>query len=48
MENDIRRALSYVADLADENGNIAPAAPATAGKRRSQPTTAAAFELQAN
>lgn len=48
METDIRRALSYVADLADENGNIAPAAPATAGKRRSQPTTAAAFELQAN
>jgi len=47
MENDIRRALSYVADLADENGNIAPAAPATARKRRSQPTTAAAFELQA-
>lgn len=48
METDIRRALSYVADLADENGNIAPAAPATAGKRRSPPTTAAAFELQAN
>ena len=48
MADDIRRALSYVADLADENGNIAPAAPATAPKRRSQPGGAAAFELQAN
>jgi hypothetical protein len=25
IENDIRRALSYVANLADEDGNIAPA-----------------------
>ena len=33
IENDIRRALSYVADLADEAGNIAPAPPAAAGKR---------------
>ena len=33
IENDIRRALSYVADLADEAGNIAPAPPATIGKR---------------
>ena len=48
MADDIRRALSYVADLADENGNIAPAAPATVKTRRSQPAGAAAFELQAN
>jgi len=27
VENDIRRALSYVADLADHAGNIAPASP---------------------
>ena len=46
MEGDIRRALSYVADLADENGNIAPAAPATAKKRRSPSAGAAAFEVR--
>lgn len=34
IENDIRRALSYVADLADEAGNIAPAPPVAAAKRR--------------
>ncbi|WP_428680861.1 GntR family transcriptional regulator [Reyranella sp.] len=48
MENDIRRALSYVAGLADENGNIAPAIPATAGKRRRPSASAAVFELQVN
>ena len=48
MENDIRRALSYVAGLADENGNIAPAVPATVGKRRRPSTRDAAFELQVN
>lgn len=48
MADDIRRALSYVADLADEDGNIAPAAPATVGKRRSPSGGVAAFELQAN
>lgn len=47
MENDIRRALSYVADLADENGNIAPAAPAVARRRRSPLAATAAFEVQA-
>lgn len=50
MADDIRRALSYVADLADENGNIAPAAPVTAPgtarKRRSPSAGAAAFEVQ--
>lgn len=48
MENDIRRALSYVAGLADENGNIAPAVPATVRKRRRPSATDAAFELQVN
>ena len=48
MADDIRRALSYVADLADENGNIAPAAPVTAKRRRNPSAGAAAFELQAN
>ena len=48
MENDIRRTLSYVAGLADENGNIAPAVPATVGKRRRPSTRDAAFELQVN
>jgi DNA-binding GntR family transcriptional regulator len=47
MESDIRRALSYVADLADENGNIAPAAPAAARRRRSPSAATAAFEVQA-
>lgn len=52
MTDDIRRALTYVADLADENGNIAPAAPTTATtttkQRRSQLAGATVFELQAN
>ena len=34
IENDIRRALSYVADLADNAGNIAPAPPAASVRRR--------------
>jgi hypothetical protein len=46
MENDIRRALSYVAGLADENGNIAPAAPAT--RRRHQSPHETTFALQVN
>ena len=48
MENDIRRALTYVAGLADENGNIAPAVPAGTRKRRRPSTGAAVFELQVN
>ncbi len=48
MADDIRRALSYVADLADENGNIAPAAPTAAGERRRRSAGAAAFDLHAN
>lgn len=48
MAEDIRRALSYVADLADENGNIAPAAPAAVPRRHRQPAGAAAFDLHAN
>lgn len=48
MADDIRRALSYVADLADENGNIAPAAPTAGTRRRRQPAGAAAFDLHAN
>lgn len=34
IENDVRRTLSYVASLADDAGNIAPAPPAVAFKRR--------------
>ncbi len=48
MAEDIRRALSYVADLADENGNIAPAAPTAVTRRRRQPAGAASFDLHAN
>lgn len=48
MENDIRRALSYVAGLADENGNIAPAVPATVRKRRRPSPHDTTFELQVN
>jgi DNA-binding GntR family transcriptional regulator len=45
IENDIRHALSYVADLADESGNIAPASPAAARRRRSGTKAAVALEL---
>ena len=52
IESDIRRALTYVADLADEAGNIAPARPparpAAGNRRRSAPAGATAFELQAH
>ena len=52
IEGDIRRALTYVADLADGDGNIAPARPQarpTAGnRRRSAPSGATVFELQAH
>ena len=34
IENDIERALSYIADLADDAGNIAPARPQPVGRRR--------------
>jgi DNA-binding GntR family transcriptional regulator len=47
MEGDIRRALSYVADLADENGNIAPAPAVVAKRRRSPSAGPAAFEIRA-
>lgn len=46
LENDIRHALSYVADLADDAGNIAPASPASAVKsRRGASRTMAPLEL---
>lgn len=48
MADDIRRALSYVADLADEKGNIAPASPATVTRGHRQRAGAAAFDLHAN
>jgi DNA-binding GntR family transcriptional regulator len=41
IENDIRHALSYVADLADDSGNIAPAPSRTARRRRGAAATAA-------
>jgi DNA-binding GntR family transcriptional regulator len=41
IENDIDRALSYIADLADDAGNIAPAAPKISIGRRG--AAAAAF-----
>jgi DNA-binding GntR family transcriptional regulator len=44
IENDIRHALSYVADLADDSGNIAPA-PSRTGKRRRGAVATAALEL---
>lgn len=34
IESDVRHALSYVADLADDAGNIAPAQPKAAVRRR--------------
>ncbi|CAN5912338.1 GntR family transcriptional regulator [soil metagenome] len=34
IESDVDRALSYIADLADEAGNIAPAPPRTTVRRR--------------
>jgi DNA-binding GntR family transcriptional regulator len=45
IENDIRHALSYVADLADESGNIAPASPTAAKRRRSGTKAAVPLEL---
>lgn len=41
IENDVGRALSYIADLADEDGNIAPPTPKAATRRRrgAAPTT---------
>ena len=44
IENDIRHALSYVADLADDSGNIAPA-PSRIAKRRRGAVATAALEL---
>jgi DNA-binding GntR family transcriptional regulator len=48
MENDIRRALTYVAGLADENGNIAPAVPAAARRPHRPPASDTSFEFQVN
>jgi DNA-binding GntR family transcriptional regulator len=45
VENDIRRALSYVADLADHAGNIAPASPAIAKRPRARSSPSAGSSL---
>ena len=45
IENDIDRALSYIADLADDAGNIAPAAPkAAVGRRRGSAMASLQFD----
>ena len=44
IENDIRHALSYVADLADEAGNIAPARPVAHRRRRGISSVTASLE----
>ncbi|GEP58741.1 GntR family transcriptional regulator [Reyranella soli] len=45
IENDIDRALSYIAELADDAGNIAPAAPkAGVGRRRGTAMTSLQFD----
>ncbi|MFI4998368.1 MAG: GntR family transcriptional regulator [Reyranellales bacterium] len=45
IENDIRRALSYVAGLADTSGIIAPALPLEAKRRRGRPSPSPAGGL---
>ncbi len=45
IENDVRHALSYVADLADDSGNIAPASPMAAKRRRGGSKAAVPLEL---
>src|SRR3981189_1739887 len=45
IENDVRHALSYVADLADDSGNIAPASPMAARRRRGGSKAAVPLEL---
>jgi DNA-binding GntR family transcriptional regulator len=45
IENDVRHALSYVADLADDSGNIAPASPMVAKRRRGGSKAAVPLEL---
>jgi DNA-binding GntR family transcriptional regulator len=45
IEGDVRRALTYVADLADEAGNIAPAAPVQTRRRRGRPSPSPAGGL---
>jgi DNA-binding GntR family transcriptional regulator len=45
IEGDVRRALSYVADLADEAGNIAPAVPVETRRRRGRPSPSPAGGL---
>lgn len=45
IENDVRQALSYVGDLADNSGNIAPASPMAAKRRRGGSKAAIAIEL---
>ncbi len=44
IENDIGNALSYIADLADDAGNIAPVTPKAVGRRR-RGADATAFEF---
>jgi DNA-binding GntR family transcriptional regulator len=45
IENDIDRALSYIADLADDAGNIAPAAPkVVVGRRRGSAMASLQFD----
>ena len=45
IEGDVRRALTYVADLADAAGNIAPAAPVQTRRRRGRPSPSPAGGL---
>lgn len=45
IEADVSRALSYVADLADDAGNIAPAAPADIKRRRARSSPSPAGSL---
>jgi hypothetical protein len=45
IESDVRRALSYVADLADAAGNIAPASPVAAKRPRGRPSPSPASVL---
>jgi DNA-binding GntR family transcriptional regulator len=45
IENDIHHALSYVANLADDSGNIAPASLTESKRRRSTSTATTTLEL---
>ena len=46
IENDVHGTLSYVASLADEDGNIVPALPSAAGSRRGKRKADAALDLR--